>query len=379
MKYPQGVPGDGGRVAYPRRMVARGAARLLGRLLLPIAFRLQVTGQECFPRSGPLLVVGNHDAVMEAVLMAVYTPWQVETLGAADVPHERVTELAIRFFGCIPVHRGSFDRWALNQALGVLKQGGVIALFPEGGIWEAGAKRAQTGVAWLSYRGNTPVLPIGFGGTVGALGVALRLKGPRLTMNVGESIPAASPPPGKARKVYLEEYATRVMDAVNALVPAEDRARQVRVTDEWFELQVASRGPDGVSRDIPPGVVIRHPAALAKLLHRPGVLKIFTSNLRLPTRVLQNLAEEHNAVAIAKAARSVLDYLEEENPYLLTYRFGPQEAAAMQAGLKELLTLARWAVESGLSLTIRPISRYILLGQGREIVQTEQGVFERWM
>jgi len=379
MKQAQGAPDIGFTIAYPRRVVARGAARLLGRVVLPMAFRLRVTGRKNFPKRGPLLVVGNHDAVMEAVLMAVYTPWQVETLGAADVPHETVTALAIRFFGCIPVHRGSFDRSALRQALVVLKQGGVIALFPEGGIWEAGAKRAQTGVAWLSYRSSTPVLPIGFGGTVGALGAALRLKRPKLTMRVGESIPAASPPAGKARKVYLEEYATRVMDAVKALVPAEDRARQVRVTDERFELQVVLEGPDGDSREIPSELTMRHATALAKLLHRPGVLKIFTSNLRLPTRVLQNLADEHDAVAIAKATRSILDYLETENPYLLTYRFGPQEGAAMEAGLEELLALARWAAESGLSLTIRPIRRYALLGQGREVVQTEQGAFERWM
>jgi 1-acyl-sn-glycerol-3-phosphate acyltransferase len=75
-------------LAYPCRKVTRGIIRLMGRLLLPIVFRLHISGQENFPQSGPLLVVGNHIAVMEAVLMAVFTPWQAEILGAADIPHE---------------------------------------------------------------------------------------------------------------------------------------------------------------------------------------------------------------------------------------------------------------------------------------------------
>jgi hypothetical protein len=263
--------------------------------------------------------------------------------------------------------------------LDVLKQGGVVAVFPEGGIWDAGGMRAQTGVAWLSYRAHAPVLPIGFGGTLGALGAALRLKRPELTMNVGELLPAARLPQGKPRKLYLEEYAAQVLDAVNTLLPTDDPARQARVTDERFELRVTVQGPDDEPASYPADLDIQHRAALAKLLHRPVVLKIFTENLRLPTRALQNLHDEHDAGVIADATRSILDYLRDENPYLLTYRFGAQEAQNMQAGLEELFALARWAAESGFALTITPVRRFYSLDQGKEVVQIKQGSFERWM
>jgi 1-acyl-sn-glycerol-3-phosphate acyltransferase len=370
---------SGTTITFPRKIIARGVVRTLGRLLLPVACRIRITGQENFPKGGPLLVVGNHTAAMEAALMAVYTPWQVEMLGAADIPHEKVTQVAIRIFGFIPIRRGHVDRSGLNQALGVLKQGGVVAVFPEGGIWEKGGMRAQTGVAWLSYRAHAPVLPIGFGGTLGALGAALKLKRPKLTMNVGTLLPAARLPQGKPRKLYLEEYATQVLDAVNALLPADDPARQAGIADERFELRVTVQGPDGEPVSYPTGLDILHTAALAKLLHRPVVLKIFGENLRLPTRALQNLHDEHDAGVIADATRAILDYLSDENPYLLTYRFGPQEAGAMQAGLEELLALARWAAESGLALTITPVRRFYSLDQEREVVQIKQGSFERWM
>jgi hypothetical protein len=117
---------------------------------------------------------------------------------------------------------------------------------------------------------------------------------------------------------------------------------------------------------------------LAKFLHRPGILKIFTSNLNLPTRPLQNLDHETDPERIAEAVRAILDYLREDNPYLLTYRFGPQEAEAMRLGLEELLVIANWASGSGLRLILTPIRRYIS-PDGEEVVQVKQGAFERWM
>jgi 1-acyl-sn-glycerol-3-phosphate acyltransferase len=366
-------------IAYPCRRVPRALVHLLGRLILPLAFSVDISGRENFPRGGPLLLVGNHTAAMEAVLMVVYTPWQIEMLGAADIPHERITRIAAGIYGLIPVNRGHFDRAALVKSLDVLKQGGVVAIFPEGGIWDAGRMRAHTGVAWLSYRANAPVLPIGFGGTTGALGAALRLKRPRLTMQVGQLMPAARLPEGKSRKAYLEAFATRVVEAIRALLPTDDPARRVSAIDERFELRVAVQAPDGSPGTCPDDLGIQHATALASLLHRPAILKIFTSNLNLPTRPLQNLEREPDPAEIVEAIRAILNYLDEENPYLLTYRFGPQQAEAMRLGLKELLALASWASESGLRLTITPIRRYTSPDQGEEIVQVRQGSFEGWM
>jgi 1-acyl-sn-glycerol-3-phosphate acyltransferase len=366
-------------IAYPRKRLARGLLRGLGQLIVPALFRVRVRGRERFPERGPLLVVGNHVAAMEAVLMAVYTPWQVEMLGAADIPHEWITEIAMRVFGCIPVHRGRVDRAALRQALGVLAQGGILGIFPEGGIWEANAMRPQAGVAWLSYRARAPVLPIGFGGTLGALEAAGKLRRPALTMNVGTRIPAATLSEGKSKKAYLESYARRVIEAVTDLVPADDPARRDHAADERFTLQVEVRGPDGTPATYPDALAPVYGGALAKLLHRPAVLKILRQNLRLPVGPLQDLAQADEVGPIALGIESVLGYLRDENPYFLTYRFGPKEAEAMETGLGELLALARWAAASGCTLRVRPVRHYRSPETGHEILQTEQEAFQGWM
>jgi 1-acyl-sn-glycerol-3-phosphate acyltransferase len=367
------------RIQYPRRRLPRALCRAVGRLLIPILCRLEIYGEKNFPAHGPLLVVGNHTAVMETILLTVYTPWQIEMLGSIDVPHEKITDIVSRIYGYIPIRRGRLEKTAMNQAVDVLKQGGILGIFPEGGIWDAGAMRAQTGVAWLSYRSGAPVLPLGFSGTKGALGAAFKLQQPQISMRVGEPLSPAQLPKDMPRKLYFQEYAGTVMDAVNALIPEDALPQSNQITDEDFELQVALRTSNGGAQSCPPDMRIEHARSLTKFLHRPGILKIFRKNLHMPIQALQNLDYSHNAGEIARGTQMILDYLKNDNPYLLTYRFGPKEAQNMRQGLEELHNLAHWADVQGLELYLTPIRRYHLIGQEDEIVQTKQGRFEGWM
>jgi 1-acyl-sn-glycerol-3-phosphate acyltransferase len=367
------------RLAYPRKRLARGLTRLLGRTLLKLLCKVHIYGRENFPELGPLLVVGNHVAAMEAVMMTVLTPWQVELLGAGDIPHEKITQLVSNFFGFIPVNRGHVDRSALMKALDVLKQNGVIGLFPEGGIWEPGVLRAQTGLAWLSYHAGAPVLPIGFGDTKGALSKALRLEFPDLSMRIGEQIPAAKPQAGVPRKAYFETYAERVLEAIQDLIPAAEQSQIPRIENERFELQYKIMKADGSPVEIPEEFKLQHTTPLAKMLHRPVILKTLHFNLQLPIEALQDLSNTPSASRIAHAAESILHYLERQNEYFLIYRFGPKEGEAMQLGLEELKGLARWVDQQDLVLQLIPIRRYHFVGSHQEIIQTRQESFKEWM
>lgn len=358
---------------YPRRRLGRGLIRTLGRGLLSLLFRVEISGQEHFPRRGPLIVVGNHEAAMEAVMMGVYTPWQVEMLAASDIPQERVTEFAMDVFGCIRVRRGAPDRRALRSALQVLDQGGVVGIFPEGGIWSAGRMPPKRGVAWLSHRAGAPVLPIGFGSTTGALRAALRLRRPTLSMNVGEVLPPVSVAPGQNPRDALQTYAAEVVAAVVALLPGCPSSPAI--LSERFSMEISLQGiPSGA---VPPPIV--HEAALAQFLHSPGILKVFDRNLRLNVDALLDIAAESNGETLAEAAARVLVYLEMENPDFLAYRFGPQMAEAMRLGLHELVALGHWAAGRDVSLHLAPVRRYRLSDSEDEREQRAQGRFEKWM
>jgi 1-acyl-sn-glycerol-3-phosphate acyltransferase len=344
---------------------------------MPLLTRTEIRGRERFPREGPLLVVGNHIAAMEVVLMVIYAPRQLELLGPGDLPPHGAIGAIAGFYGFTGVLRGQPDRSALTKMLGVLRQGGVVGLFPEGGIWDTGPREAKRGVAWLSQQAQAPVLPIGFGGVKGALDEMFRLKRPRLSMNVGQLMPPVQCPRGKGRKACLQAAATEILDAVMDLVPASERPDQVEPLDERFELEVTVRDREGEKVAVPEHLALAHGEALCKFFYRPALLNIFYKDVHLPVDALKDLGEERDPRRIAGALQAILGYLD-KNPYFFTYRFGREGGGAMGEGIRELHALVVWAVEAGASVQIRATRRYYLPGGDEEVVETDPGETYAW-
>lgn len=369
----------GKTINYPRNWFVRAFLRGLGRIILPIFFRIEISGTENYPEKGPVILIGNHNAAMEAVLMVIYSPWQVELIGAGDIPQEKLTEVIEAIYKYIPVRRGHFDRPAMKSSLSVLQQGGVLGIFPEGGIWHPGQMRAQTGVAWLSYRAKAPVLPMGFGGTIGSLNAAMKLKRPKLSINIGELIPAAQKSTAQGRKTYFEDYSEEAMQRVRELLPPDDPALEVKFKDEHFELDISATDAAGGPVSLPGEFQIKHGESLAKFLHRPMILKIFDVNFRLPIKALQRLDLQPSPGEIAQAIEHILAVIDEKYTYLLAYRFGPKDADEIQRGLVTLRDLAFWAHENDFQLTIIPIRKYYSTVENNEITQTVQEAAGVWM
>ncbi|MEO8611609.1 MAG: lysophospholipid acyltransferase family protein [Chloroflexota bacterium] len=360
-------------IRYPRKPILRNTLRFMGRGLMSLLARPSINGLENLPKTGPLILVGNHVAMLEAVMMVLYVPWLIELIGTGEIPMDPRYASIINTYGYIPIRRGDMDREALNAALDVLKQGGVVGIFPEGGIWETTVKKGRTGVAWLSYQSNAPIVPIGFGGVDGAMKAATQFKRPRLVMNIGETIPAVrSDVKGKSRKEVLQDSANMIMTRIEALIPEEDKRRWNRIKDERFELNLNIETADGNPVLLPDELAFTRPDMLAKFFHRPLMLDVFARNLKLPVQALQHLDTEHDGKHIADATQAALGYLD-TNPHFLTYRFGYDEGAAMQGGLKQLQAVGLWAAQNGYKLSLTPIRRYRRRGSEDEIVEDRPG------
>ncbi|KAA3643493.1 MAG: 1-acyl-sn-glycerol-3-phosphate acyltransferase [Chloroflexi bacterium] len=357
----------------PRRRILRAGMRGFGRGLFNTLSRTQVNNKENFPKGGPLIVVGNHIAVIEVALMVVYSPWQIEMMGAGDLPFEPGLGWVVHTYGFIPVRRGSTDRASMEKGLEVLAQGGIVGIFPEGGIWSTQLKKAQSGVAWLSYRAQAPILPIGFGGVAGALKGMFELKRPEMVMNVGKPIPPIQDREGISKKQMFADGAETVMRAIEELIPPEDVMRGPKINDERFELQLQALNGTNSSVSIPPELHMENGPALARMFHQPVILNVFRKNLRLPVETLRAVNQHHAADTLCQDIDTVLGYLNNDNPYFLTYRFGNQVGWAMKDGLEELRKVTQWAKNEDYLLSITPVRRYYLEGQSEEIVEDDPG------
>lgn len=143
-------------------------ARRSAAWLLRAVFRLRVIGAEHLPRSGPVLVAGNHTGFLDGPIVFMMLPRPSHFLVKSELysgPWARVLEFARQ----IPVHRGTPDRTALRRALDVLGADGVLGVFPEGTRGEGRLETVQHGIGYLALRAGCPVVPVVCTGTAEAL------------------------------------------------------------------------------------------------------------------------------------------------------------------------------------------------------------------
>jgi 1-acyl-sn-glycerol-3-phosphate acyltransferase len=355
-------------VKYPRRVLIRKGMISLGKILLALLAKVEINGSENLPKKGPVILAGNHVAVMEAVMMAVYTPGMVEFVGNGDIPFDPNYAFIANTYDLIPVNRGNIDRKGLKMGLDVLAQDGILGIFPEGGTWDPAQMQAQTGVAWLSYRAKAPVIPIGFGGVNGALKKALNLRRPQLSMNVGQPIPPTKRiDAALSMKENLEIAANLIMASINTLVPEEDLNHFRRRLDETYQLEISVLN-HRKKMSIPKDLQVIHGEAYAHFLFNPGMIDVLVRNLRLPIKPIRVIYQQFTLDPLIKAWGSILGYLK-QNPGYFTYRFGVDEGLAVKQSLLELQRLAQWAKSSAYGLTIIPIRTYRNANTGVTVVE----------
>lgn len=327
-------------IAYPRSRFRRTILNLLGRVLLRLLTRLQVQGMENLPAEGPVILAGNHLSNLEPMLMAVLPNRPVELIGAGDLPFVGLIDQIVDFYGYIPVKRGSLDRNAMNKALGILNQGGVLGIYPEGGIWNPGHMRAQVGVSWLSHKAQAPVVPIGFSGFQMILSKIFKLKRPHIKMRIGKPIPALSiEDENQTIKEVYQEYADMVLEQIRALVDPQDFLLIPDHTE--YSLQVLVEKNDRTMET----VEVSGSDALAQFLFTPIIIDALAVNLKKPVHALYPKEQPRWNKQFSDALKEVIDVLS-EFPGFLTYRLGMEQGQQAATAVREVLQLLESVSES---------------------------------
>src|SRR4051794_41338591 len=114
--------------------------------------RMEVEGLEALPRSGPVLVAGNHDSNMDPVAVGVAARGhrQVRALAKSSLWDIRGLGPILDGMGQIPIERAAGDADALARAIEALRGGACVGVFPEGTITCGRKLRARSGVGRLA-------------------------------------------------------------------------------------------------------------------------------------------------------------------------------------------------------------------------------------
>ena len=145
--------------------------RTLRWMLKHIGFRILAKyegaeGLENLPAEGPAIVMINHIALIDPVVVLGALPRNVVPLAKIEVYRYPVIGIFPKLWEVIPVRRQEFDRRAIHQALSVLKAGECILMAPEG-TRSPSLQQGKEGVAYLGVKSGAPIIPVAITGSKG--------------------------------------------------------------------------------------------------------------------------------------------------------------------------------------------------------------------
>ena len=188
--------------------------RTLRAICVPLVrgvYRLETHGGERLPASGPVIVIANHESVLDPFVLGCAVERELRFFAKAELWRYRPAAWAMDGLRAIRVERGRGDRDALAEARRALEVGEMVAIFPQGAVRATGPW--HRGAAKLALATGAPIVPVRLVGTARALSRG-RIGFPRLAAIVGEPIRVEPAPVTIAAARYLTE---RVRTAIESL------------------------------------------------------------------------------------------------------------------------------------------------------------------
>jgi 1-acyl-sn-glycerol-3-phosphate acyltransferase len=172
--------------------VSRPLYFLVRLFLVPVLrlwFRMHIAGAEHIPKSGAAIVAPNHKSFFDSFFVALATKRHLRFMGKMELFEGRTGRLLVRL-GAFPVRRGESDADALETARTILRQGGLLALFPEGTRVRDPATLGspRRGAGRLAIEAGAPLVPAAITGTERLFWMGWLPKPTRVQVAFGEPI-----------------------------------------------------------------------------------------------------------------------------------------------------------------------------------------------
>jgi 1-acyl-sn-glycerol-3-phosphate acyltransferase len=139
-------------------------AQPLVRVALRTYWRVQVHDLTYLPADGPVVLAVNHLGVLDGPLLAAVTPRTSFALVKKEM-YDGPLGWLLTQFGQIPIDRHAVDPTAIRRSVKVLRDGDVLAVFPEGVRGLGDVRRARGGAVYLAMVTGAPIVPVALLGT----------------------------------------------------------------------------------------------------------------------------------------------------------------------------------------------------------------------
>jgi 1-acyl-sn-glycerol-3-phosphate acyltransferase len=149
-------------VSRPLYALVKGVVKPLFR----VWFRMHVAGAEKVPAEGAAIVAPNHKSFWDSFFIGVCVRRHLRFMGKTELFEGPWGRLLVKL-GAFPVRRGQADEDALETGREILRQGGLLALFPEGTRVRDPERlgHPRRGAGRLALESGAPIVPCAITGT----------------------------------------------------------------------------------------------------------------------------------------------------------------------------------------------------------------------
>jgi 1-acyl-sn-glycerol-3-phosphate acyltransferase len=195
------------------------------RRLINLLLRLEITGLENIPTAGPVIIIINHIAFLDPLMVCAISPRLVIPLTKKEAFDSLLWRPILKLYGAISLQRGEADTRAIKSTLQVLKQNGVILMAPEGTRSPTyQLQPAKEGTAMVALRSEAAIVPIGITGTHQIKAHWLKLKCAPVQLTVGQPFRLRlTSTNGRAHRAEMVAMTQEIMYRLAQQLPPEFR------------------------------------------------------------------------------------------------------------------------------------------------------------
>ncbi|MFK4105884.1 lysophospholipid acyltransferase family protein [Streptomyces sp. NPDC019531] len=177
----------------------------------------RVLGAWKVPATGPVILAVNHSHNIDGPMVIGVAPRPSHFLVKKEAFVGPLDPCMTRL-GQIKVDRDTTDRTAVMRALGVLENGGVLGIFPEGTRGEGDFAALRAGLAYFAVRSGAPIVPVAVLGSTDRPGRLIKALPPlrsRVDVVFGDPFEAGDGSGRRTRKA-LDEATERIQKQLSS-------------------------------------------------------------------------------------------------------------------------------------------------------------------
>lgn len=127
-------------------------------------YKINVYGKENIEdkeNRGNIIICANHTHEFDPIIISIMYPRQIFWMAKKQLFKNKIVASFLSKLGAFPVDREETDLSTIKKSLNILKEDGVLGIFPEGTrVKKIDLENVKPGVGLIALKSNAAILPV---------------------------------------------------------------------------------------------------------------------------------------------------------------------------------------------------------------------------